>query len=217
MATIDSTNALANHRQLERDLQRLLFKNPSAMRTGMRRIGQRVRKIAVEYCNIAPKKSQIIAEREKDDFRINAAGQIVTGGRRKSRLKRERKAAGRASAEAILGKKPKRGVQANPGGLQRSIGVQKVEANDSQAWVEVGVPLNSEAGKYAHRIHDQGPHGTREWTQNGPGTRAKEKESRKYPGYVGDKFITRAVADTTDDQIKILGDTVDRWFRSGGF
>ena len=217
MATIDSTNALANEAQLERDLQRLLFKNPSAMRTGLRVIGVLIRNTSVEYCNIAPKKSQIIGEREKDDFRINSRGQIVTGGRRKARLKRERKAAGRASAEAILGKKQKRGVQANPGGLQRSIGIQKVEANDSEAFVEVSVPLNSEAGKYAHRIHDEGPHGTREWTKNGPGTDAKAALPRTKPGYVGDKFLVRAVADTTDDQIKILEDTVDRWFKSGGF
>ena len=216
MATIN-TNALANEAQLTRDLQRLLFKNPSAMRTGLRLIGQLVRKTSVEYCNIAPKVSQLRFEQFKDDFRVNVRGQIVVGGKLAAHKKREKK---RRAENRILkkqGKKQKRGLQANPGGLQRSISVMKVEATDSEAVVEIGVPLNSEAAKYAHRIHDQGPHGTREWTKNGPGTVAKEHLPRNYPGYVGDKFIARAVRDTEADQVKILADTVDRWFKSGGF
>ena len=195
MATIN-TNALANEAQLERDLQRLLFKSPSAMRTGLRRIGQVVRKRAIAYCNISPKKGQIEANLIRGAVKRNASTRIsinpntgvVSVGKSKLRSKR----------------------QANPGGLQRSIGLLDVTATPSRASVEVGVPLNSEAGKYAHYIHDQGPRGTRKWTERGIGTKAKGAKA-------GDQFITRAVRDTEADQVKILADTVDRWFKSGGF
>ena len=195
MATI-GTEALANEAQLERDLRRMLTAAPSMMRTGLRRVGQVVEKRAVAYCNISPKKSQIEANLTRGAAKRGASTKITINPN---------------TGQVSVGRSTLRSRrQANPGGLQRSIDVLGVKVTASEASVEVGVPLNSEAGKYAHYIHDQGPRGTRKWTERGIGTKAKGAQA-------GDKFIERAVDDTGAEQVKILTTTVDRWFKSGGF
>ena len=196
MATIN-TGALANEAQLERDLRRMLTAAPSLMRTGLRKLGQVVEKRAQAYAPISPKLEQLSANLTRGAVKRGAKTNISINPN-----------TGVVSIKSsTLKARRKDGV--NPGKLQDNTKVQKVAATDSQAYVEIGVASNSDAGRYAHYIHDQGPHGTRKWKKPGIGTRAK-------PG-AGDKFIERAVDDTGAEQVKILTTTVDRWFKSGGF
>ena len=89
-----------------------------------------------------------------------------------------RKATGRA---AKLSKA--RGVsRAKPGGLERSVQLAFGIAGDT---AEIFVASNSEAGKYAKRIHDDKG---KSWHRRGPGTVAKGSHS-------DEKFIARAIYD----------------------
>jgi len=209
MATI-GTEALANEAQLERDLQRMMRKAPERMRTGMYKIGRVVEKRAQAYAPISPTLAMIeanlsrgaVKRNAKTNITINRDGTISIGA---STLHSRRRTGKRAIKE--FGKEGK-GV--NPGKLQENTKVQGIGANESQAYVDIGVALNSSAGKYAHYIHDQGPHGTGKWKKRGIGTRIKGPKA-------GDKFINRAVADTTGEQLTILRATLDKWFADGGF
>lgn len=73
-------------------------------------------------------------------------------------------------------------TRAKPGGLERSIGQ---DVNDARCEGTVFVPINSEAGRYAVRIHDE--KGTK-WQYRGKGTEKKG-------GRADEKFIERAVID----------------------
>lgn len=85
-----------------------------------------------------------------------------------------------------------------PGGLERSITFEP----DSSG-VDILVPANSEAGKYAVFIHDGGPNGTGDWQNRGPGTVAKGDQA-------GDKFIERAITDNEAEINKIMRNEMDR-------
>lgn len=67
------------------------------------------------------------------------------------------------------------------------------------------VATNSEAGKYAFRIHEQ--KGTA-WKNRGPGTIAKGSQA-------DDKFIVRAINDTRPQQIAILQDELKKALDKG--
>jgi hypothetical protein len=80
--------------------------------------------------------------------------------------------------------------RAKPGGLERSI---KWRAEPDNAVVFVA--SNSEAGKYALKIHDEKGIS---WFKLGPGSVAKKG------GRVDDKFIERAINDNQDEFARII-------------
>lgn len=84
-------------------------------------------------------------------------------------------------------------TRAKPGGLERSI-EGSVDADGLTG--RVYVAANSEAGKYAVRIHDEKG---RTWHRRGPGTVAKGRAADA-------KFIERALNDSNGDIAAIIGD-----------
>lgn len=79
-------------------------------------------------------------------------------------------------------RKPNSHSRAAPGGLERSI---QWRLTGKALWqdAEVYIAANAEAGKYAHRIHDEKG---KSWHKRGAGTRAKGAQADA-------KFIERAV------------------------
>lgn len=82
-----------------------------------------------------------------------------------------------------------------PGALQQSI-----KAYADEHLVEIFVPLNSPAGSYAWKMHEEKG---RSWKERGPGTVAKGPDA-------DDKFIERALADTRQQQARILNDMTEK-------
>ena len=97
------------------------------------------------------------------------------------------------TAALLVSKKPATG--ATPGGLMRSI---NFASDDKQA--EVFVPSNSEAGKYAFRIHEEK---CLSWWRRGPGTTAKGPQA-------DDKFIIRAIQDSQKDMVRIVDSEMEK-------
>ncbi len=85
--------------------------------------------------------------------------------------------------------------RAKPGGLERSISM-KAGANNA----EVFIATNSEAGKYAFRIHEQKGIS---WHERGPGTIQKG-------GRADDKFIERAVFENQGQFAQIIENEVGK-------
>jgi hypothetical protein len=77
-----------------------------------------------------------------------------------------------------------------PGGLERAI---EHQVHGSE-YVDILVPINSRAGKYAAKMHDE--KGST-WNELGPGSRAKG-------GQVGDKYILRAIESEEDANAREL-------------
>lgn len=73
------------------------------------------------------------------------------------------------------------GEEAAPGGLQNSI-----RHKATPAYVDIHVPINSQAGTYAVKMHDKK---RKEWFRRGRGTVAKGPQA-------DDKFIERAIGDS---------------------
>ena len=94
-------------------------------------------------------------------------------------------------------RKPGSTVRPKPGGLERSI---TIEADSRRA--EIFIPVNSEAGRYAYRIHEER---FISWRNLGPGSIAKGAQ-------VGEKFIERAVQqhDDNGDISRIIAFETDR-------
>lgn len=86
----------------------------------------------------------------------------------------------------------------SPGGLRRSIS-RIIEADVDGVSVRLFVAANSEAGRYAARIHDEKG---RTWHRRGPGTVAKGPQA-------DDRFIARAV-DHEGEFIQIVQDELVR-------
>jgi hypothetical protein len=84
---------------------------------------------------------------------------------------------------------PRSTGRAKPGGLERAISMTSGSDN-----AEVFVATNSEAGKYAYRIHEE--KGIT-WHERGPGTIAKG-------GRADEKFISRALADNAAVFLRII-------------
>lgn len=85
--------------------------------------------------------------------------------------------------------KAKGGGRAAPGGLERSISHEATKDG-----LSIFCAVNSEAGAYAKRIHDE--KGTK-WFLRGIGTRAKGPQA-------DEKFITRAIVDSDEDVQTII-------------
>ena len=82
----------------------------------------------------------------------------------------------------------------------RSIAVKYDNTNAT-----IFVASNSEAGKYAFRIHEEKG---KTWKNRGPGTIAKGSKA-------DDKFIERAIEDTRGQQIAILRNELDKAIAKG--
>ena len=209
MATI--TIDLVNAAELERDLNRMLRAAPSRMLTAWKKVGESIRKRAADYAPISPTLGMIEANLSRGAVKRNAStriyinrstGTISIGA---STLHSRRRTGKRAITE--FGKEGK-GV--NPGKLQESVDVLGAGiSRGAGVWVEIGVALNSMAGKYAHYIHDGGPNGTRDWMNRGIGTRMKGPQA-------GDKFVERAVKDDEPRTIRFLESATARWLKDDG-
>ena len=90
---------------------------------------------------------------------------------------------------ATLKRKKRTARRMLPGGLEKSIEFEATETGCS-----VFVASNSQAGRYARRIHDE--KGVT-WRNRGPGTIAKGDRA-------DDKFISRAIADNGGQFLEIL-------------
>ena len=96
---------------------------------------------------------------------------------------------------ALLRKLGKGNKQGTPGGLMRSI----TFASDAEK-TEVFVPSNSEAGKYARKMHDEKG---LSWWRRGPGTAAKGPQADH-------KFILRAIQDEEGTIGRIVDDEMEK-------
>ena len=92
---------------------------------------------------------------------------------------------------ATLKRKKRTARRMLPGGLEKSIEYEATETGCS-----VFVASNSQAGKYAKRIHDE--KGVT-WRNRGPGTIAKGQRA-------DDKFIERAIRDNAQNFAHIIDD-----------
>lgn len=92
---------------------------------------------------------------------------------------------------ATLKRKKRTARRLLPGGLEKSI-----ECESSETGCSVFVASNSQAGKYAKRIHDE--KGVT-WRNRGPGTIAKGARA-------DEKFIERAIKDNAQNFAQIVDD-----------
>lgn len=88
-----------------------------------------------------------------------------------------------------------------PGGLMRSIEMRATESN-----AEIFCAANSEAGKYAWRIHEEKG---KTWFRRGVGTVAKGAKA-------DDKFIERALKDNAENIRRIAEDQVSKAIAEAG-
>lgn len=94
-------------------------------------------------------------------------------------------------------RKPTATTRAKPGGLERSISMATDKARIEGS---VFVAANSEAGKYAGRLHDEKGSG---WSKRGPGTIAKGPQA-------DEKFISRAVSSNEGNTTKVIADELGK-------
>lgn len=164
--TIDGLDALVNKmHDLPAQLQDLA---PAWFRVGVL-----VKRTAVQYAPVSPAAGLL---KELSMIRM------VNAGFSNKRIKRTLKAA-KARRDPRATSRPK------PGGLMRSIMFQA-----GSDYVEIYVPANSEAGKYAYKIHEEKG---LTWLKRGPGTQAKGAQA-------DDKFITRAITDNESQILSIM-------------
>jgi len=94
-------------------------------------------------------------------------------------------------------RKPTAFTRAKPGGLERSI---SMEMDKKEMAGSVFVAANSEAGKYAKKIHDEKGES---WHNRGPGTIAKGQRADA-------KFIERALAENEDKVDVIINEELGK-------
>lgn len=145
---------------------------------------------------------------ELSDFRRATRALKRAGGNAKKHRERANKRLAMTARDLASIYAPKRPTRAEakaagkpgaysgpPGALQSSI---KAYADEHLA--EIFVPLNSPAGSYAWKMHEEKG---RTWKERGPGTVAKGAQA-------DDKFIERAIKDTRQQQAKILSRMTDK-------
>jgi hypothetical protein len=148
----------------------------------MYRIGQLVSTTARTYAPKGPTQAELERLR-KAEWKLR--GKKPSGAQKK---------AWKASRNPRATSRPK------PGGLTRSIGMTWDNTNAT-----IFVATNSEAGKYAFRIHEEKG---KTWKNRGPGTVAKGPKA-------DEKFITRAIADTQGKQLAILKNELEKAIAKG--
>lgn len=148
-----------------------------AAANGMRRIGHLAQSTAVAYAPKGPTRAEL--------ERLRKAEWALRGKKPSAAQKKAWKNR----------RNPRATSRPKPGGLMRSIGMTSDNTNAT-----IFVATNSEAGKYAFRIHEEKG---KTWKNRGPGTVAKGAKA-------DDKFITRAIADTREKQVAILRSEIDK-------
>lgn len=137
--------------------------------------------------------------------KVRAAKKGMSAARIRGIAKAQRTRKARAAVKAVHTNragttKPARAVRA-PGGLERSVSYR----SDSQV-CSIYCAINSEAGLYARRIHDEKG---KTWFRRGVGTRAKGPKA-------DDKFLSRAITDSNDDVLVIVRDVSDKALNGRG-
>lgn len=162
----------------------------------MYRIGTTVKKTAVEYAPISP---SITILRNLKRAGGNAGDSIYTKATKRRGGQHVMMTKWYADRlDMLLSPDPRATSRAKPGGLMRSI-----QFASDQTKAEIFVPVNSPAGKYAFKMHEEKG---KTWKHRGPGTQAK--------GYkADDKFIERAIKDNESKLVKIVDDEVAKAVR----
>ena len=192
---IDATVKVEGLREALRDLSAMDGHARGGLKRALWRMGALVKKTAVRYAPISPSTGML-----KRFLRRGAiAGDRVTLKATKRRGVTEvmltKFYADRLKTDFYGFGNPRSTTLPKPGGLMRSI---TLHATENQA--EIFVPVNSEAGKYAFRIHEEFG---KTWFHRGPGTQAKGAQA-------GAKFIERAVTDNGRELVRIAEDEMDR-------
>lgn len=158
----------------------------AAGKRAMSKVGALVQKTAKQYAPISPSVT-ILRKLSKAGGNIGASYEIAATKKRAA----QRVVLTKFYAERLdtmLSANPRATGRPKPGGLQNSI---TFTSNETQA--QIFVPANSEAGKYAYRIHEE--KGIT-WFRRGPGTQVKGAKADS-------KFIERAIKDNTE-QIQVM-------------
>jgi hypothetical protein len=137
--------------------------------------------------------------------KVRAAKKGMSAARIRGIAKAQRTRKARAAVKAVTQNragtaKPARAVRA-PGGLERSISYR----SDAQI-CSIYCAINSEAGLYARRIHDEKG---KKWFKRGVGTRAKGPKA-------DEKFLSRAIADSNEEVLVIVRDVSDKALNGKG-
>ena len=170
-----------------RALDRASAETKAGVRRALFRIGATVKRTAVLYAPISPSKS--LLQRLKKAGGVEGSTVTVGRGNRRQDVTLTKFYADRL--DDMLSDNPRSVDGPTPGGLMRSI---TFASDDGKA--EIFVPSNSDAGKYARRIHDE--KGIT-WWKRGPGTQAKGPKA-------DDRFILRAITDNEHQMLKIIDD-----------
>jgi hypothetical protein len=150
---------------LERDLTNMARTHQSLFVRALTHIGRTVQRAAKLNAPKSPTKSQYVGE-------LNRQREL-----RAAQGKKSRKAKSSSNRSDFA-----------PGGLERSI---RYEVRPFIGAVDIFVPVNSEAGQYAERMHETN-------YKLGPGSLAKKKQQSRA---IGRDYITRAV---TDEELNIM-------------
>ncbi len=168
-----------------RALDRASGQTRDGIRRALFRIGATVKRTAVRYAPISPSKS--LLQRFKDAGGKEGTTLMSGRGKKARAVTLTKFYADRL--DDMLSDDPRSVEGPKPGGLMRSI----TFASDAEK-AEIFVPSNSDAGKYARRIHDDKGIS---WWKRGPGTQAKGPKA-------DDRFILRAITDNEGPMLKII-------------
>ncbi len=174
-----------------RELDRASGQTRDGIRRALFRIGATVKRTAVRYAPISPTTAMLRRFQKAG----GAEGTTIFSGTGKNRRRVTLTGFYANRLDALLSDDPQSESGPKPGGLMRSI----TFASDADT-AEIFVPSNSEAGKYARKIHDDKGIS---WWKRGPGTQAKGPQARE-------KFILRAIQDNEDTALKIIDSEMEK-------
>jgi hypothetical protein len=157
-----------------------------AAQRAMYRCGALVHKTAVRYAPISPTRTMLKKLRKAGG--VAGASIILRGTKRRPPREVVLTKWYADRLKELLSEDPRSTTRQHPGGLMRSI-----QFRATPQLAEIFVPANSEAGKYAKKIHDE--KGIT-WRDRGPGTQAKGAQA-------DDQYIVRAIRDKSPDIVRI--------------
>ena len=158
--------------ELRARLQTMLQRHYSLFKNALDEVGFVVQEAAIRRAPKSPTKEQYLKE-----LNLKRLGRLVQG-------KKPRKSKSTTNRSDL-----------NPGGLERSI---RKRVSTVGGYVDVYVPVNAEAGKYAFRMHE-------DKYKLGIGSRQKQRGGVM----VGRKYIERGAEDKQRDIFDILESFVD--------